>query len=120
MSTPMEVPLTEQLRSVPKDGRDKVWSDPATYRNIPYGSLCHQAADRIDILEARIRELENANPNRAIFAGQALAGLLANPGGPIQHNPMRAWDLTNCTWDDVAGVAITAADALIKALEEKR
>ena len=54
------------------------------------------------------------------MAGRALGGLLSNPGGPVQHSPMRGWDITNCTWHDVADVALTSADALIKALEGKQ
>lgn len=71
-------------------------------------------ASGIPELDAMIRQAR-----RQEMVGRALQGLLANPGGPIQHNPMRGWDLTNSTWDDVASVAATAADAAIKAMEEK-
>jgi len=52
------------------------------------------------------------------FAGQALAGLLANPSGPIQANGMSGWGFTNCTIDDVAGLAVDFAGAMLKAREE--
>lgn len=47
------------------------------------------------------------------FAGQALAGLLANSGGPIQSNGMSGWSYTNCGPDSVAREAYDAADAMI-------
>lgn len=33
---------------------------------------------------------------RERIATAALAGLLANPGGPIQHRPDTGWGLVNC------------------------
>jgi len=52
---------------------------------------------------------------RDAFAGEALAGLLANPGGPIQANPRCGWGLENCKESDVAGYAYHIADAMIEA-----
>ena len=59
-----EVPLVEQLESVPVGAREWIEIDPIHHRNIPYGRLCHDAAARIRQLErelavanARIREL---------------------------------------------------------------
>lgn len=52
---------------------------------------------------------------RDAFAGQALAGLLANPGGPIQANARCGWGLENCKESDVAGYAYHIADAMIEA-----
>jgi len=49
------------------------------------------------------------------FAGQVLAGLLANPGGPIQANARCGWGLENCKESDVAGYAYHIADAMIEA-----
>ena len=50
---------------------------------------------------------------REHFAGLALQGLLANSGGPIQANSLNGWGLANGTAEDVARVAVAAADALI-------
>lgn len=52
------------------------------------------------------------------FAGQALAGLCANPGGPFQANPQNGWSIVNCTTEDVARVAHDLADAMLKARDE--
>jgi len=49
------------------------------------------------------------------FAGQALAGLLANPGGPFQANDRDGWDIVNCTLDDVARLSYQASDAMLAA-----
>lgn len=45
--------------------------------------------------------------------GQALAGLLANPGGPLQANPLSGWDLVNCTPEKVAMLCGEMADAML-------
>lgn len=50
---------------------------------------------------------------RQHFAGLAMQGLLANSGGPIQANSLNGWGLANGTAEDVARVAVAAADALI-------
>lgn len=47
------------------------------------------------------------------FAGQALAGLLANSGGPIQANGMSGWGLCNCKEGDVVGYVFHLADAML-------
>lgn len=50
-----EVPLVEQLRSVPKDWRE--WREVEhESRNVPYGVMMHQAADEIDALRAEVQE----------------------------------------------------------------
>ena len=51
---------------------------------------------------------------RDYFAGQALAGLCANPGGPYQANSYNGWDLVNVTQSDVAHVAYNLADAMLE------
>jgi hypothetical protein len=56
---------------------------------------------------------------RELFAAMAMQGLLANPGGPIQQNDSTGWGLTNVTWDQVAGVAGRAADALLAELAKQ-
>lgn len=52
------------------------------------------------------------------FAGLAMQGLLANPGGPIQANGMNGWNWCNCTVENVADFAWHIADAMLKAREE--
>lgn len=53
-------------------------------------------------------------------AKDAMQGLLANPGGPVQANSHTGWSLTNCTADDVARAAVEIADALLAALEDTK
>lgn len=48
------------------------------------------------------------------FAGQALAGLCANPGGPFQANEMQGWGMCNCDEHTVARTAYTLADAVLQ------
>lgn len=47
------------------------------------------------------------------FAGQALAGLCGNSGGPYQANSMTGWAIVNCHPGDVAGEAYRLADAML-------
>lgn len=52
MSSPAKVPLVEQLRRVPKDARHVICDtskDFAESTSIPYGRMCHEAADEIDL-----------------------------------------------------------------------
>ena len=53
------------------------------------------------------------------FAGLALQGLCANPGGPFQANCRTGWGFVNCAADDVADTAYLMADAMLKAREQK-
>ena len=60
-----ETPLVEQLRSVPKDARQILCDtskDFAESRNIPYGRMCHEAADQIEALRAALAEAPKAEP----------------------------------------------------------
>ena len=52
------------------------------------------------------------------FAGKALEGLLANPGGPIQANGMSGWGWTNCDQKNVADAAWGIADDMLAARKE--
>lgn len=47
------------------------------------------------------------------FAGQALAGLCGNPGGPFQANSSIGWDIVNSEPRHVAGWAYSLADAML-------
>ena len=51
---------------------------------------------------------------RLEIASQILAGLCANPS-VIAHNHNCGWSLVNCTDADLAGYAVSLADALIAA-----
>lgn len=55
---------------------------------------------------------------RDYFAAKALQGLLANPGGPIQANGMSGWSWCNCSPEDVAYLAYSLADAMLKEREK--
>lgn len=55
----------------------------------------------------------NGMTMRDYFAGQALAGLLANPGGPIQANGTHGWGLCNCTVENVVEFSYEIADTMI-------
>lgn len=55
---------------------------------------------------------------RDYFSAKAIQGLLANPGGPIQANGMSGWDWCNCSSEDVAYLAYSIADAMLKAREK--
>ena len=49
------------------------------------------------------------------FAGRALAGLCANPGGPYQANEHDGWQIVNCMPINVAEEAYYLADAMLEA-----
>lgn len=48
------------------------------------------------------------------FAGQALAGLCANSGGPFQANALNGWDIVNCDPSHVANWCHNLADAMVE------
>ncbi len=56
---------------------------------------------------------------RADAAKHILAGLCANPGGPLQANGMSGWGFCNCSMTDVVGLAVEMADERIARLKEK-
>lgn len=59
----VEVPLTEQLKSIPQSARIVI-EEQYSSQNIPIGKLCHDAAKRIEHLEALndALNLELGNP----------------------------------------------------------
>jgi chromosome segregation ATPase len=50
-NTPYAVPLVEQLKSVPIEGRHLYQVCDIRHKNIPYGELCHSAASEIERLQ---------------------------------------------------------------------
>ena len=52
-----KTPLIDLLRKVPKDGRHMYDESPVMAHNIPYGRLCHEAADELAAANERIEEL---------------------------------------------------------------
>ncbi len=54
------------------------------------------------------------------YAGQALAGLCANPGGPIQKSDMRGWAFANSSEDRVAIVCFDLAEAMIAEAKKRQ
>lgn len=52
------------------------------------------------------------------FSGLAMQGLLANPSGVIQSNSQAGFAWCNCDEDGMAQLAITCANALLKALDD--
>lgn len=55
----------------------------------------------------------SAAPDRVMVAARLLAGMLANPNGPIQSNEQSGCDYVNCSADSLSQVALELADALI-------
>lgn len=49
------VPLLERLRRVPNDARLEYEHDPCHHSVFPIGAMCHEAATRIEALEAALR-----------------------------------------------------------------
>lgn len=65
MEQAYQTPLIDLLRGVPKDGRDMYEHDTTHHQNVPYGRLCHEAADEIESLRRdaeRYRYLRERNP----------------------------------------------------------
>lgn len=62
---------------------------------------------------AVMSDLDN---RRAEIATRLLAGLLANPGGPVQRRADTGWGFINCAPAEVAEAAVALADDLIAAL----
>jgi hypothetical protein len=60
---------------------------------------------------------EESLTKREFFIAEAIKGLLANPGGPIQANGMSGWDFCNCTPAHVVDVAFGIADAILDRFE---
>lgn len=56
-----KTPLVDLLRGVPKDGRVMYEVSSTEHHNIPYGPMCHEAADEIERLRNCIRGLTDQN-----------------------------------------------------------
>lgn len=73
--TPRQTPLLDLLMGVPKDGRAIYEHGQTHSQSIPYGRMCHEAADSLtaaeaerDALRARVAGLEAALKPFANFA----------------------------------------------------
>ena len=80
MSEAMQTPLVDLLRGTPKDGRVCHEESPTSHHFIPYGRLCHDAADTIEALRRERDEaikvrndaiLENNTSRYELAASQA-------------------------------------------------
>lgn len=54
--------------------------------------------------------------DRMMIATHLCAGILSNPGGPLQHSPISGWYWCNCAEEDPAIIAVRLADHLLAAL----
>ncbi len=58
---------------------------------------------------------------RQHFAGLAMQGLLANPGGPVQYSPISGWKgPLSGTHDDAMEEACAWADSLLRVLAKEQ
>lgn len=91
MSTegPCEVPLVEQLESVPLHAREMIEISSTHHRNIPYGRYCHEAAAEIRRLKAR----DEASHRALAYLRQSMldAAQRTGLGSVIEHTD--AWKL---------------------------
>ena len=71
----------------------------------------------VDAHQGREQAEKEYRRQRLALAAQILAGLVANPGGPIQGNDRSGWGLCNCDEAQVAGTAIGLAESLLSANE---
>ena len=56
---------------------------------------------------------KRAPVDRVMVAARLLAGMLANPSGPIQSNAQNGWGYVNCGPESLSQAALELADALI-------
>jgi hypothetical protein len=61
------------------------------------------------------RDYRPGMTTRDYFAAQALAGLVANPGGPFQRCESSGWTMVNCDQLHVAKECYRLADAMMDA-----
>lgn len=62
------------------------------------------------------RELDRMHED----ARAAMSGLCANPGGPVQQDDAQGWNLMNCTFDSIAQVAYSLAEAMATERAKRR
>ena len=93
-----EVPLTEQLRSIPKDYRTCraiQWSEDGRetgHQFIPVGFMMHRAADEIERLQKRCSEADQRSP---LAVAEALGTVFCNmdaDGDPVGAQPETDWE----------------------------
>jgi hypothetical protein len=61
MNQAMQTPLVDLLRGTPKDGRVCHEESLTSHHFIPYGRLCHEAADTIEALRRQVGSLTKAH-----------------------------------------------------------
>ena len=93
-----EVPLAEQLRSIPKDYRTCraiQWSEDGRetgHQFIPVGFMMHRAADEIERLQKRCSEADQRSP---LAVAEALGTVFCNmdaDGDPVGAQPETDWE----------------------------
>jgi hypothetical protein len=72
MNQPQQTPLMDLLLMIPRDARATYQSENFASANFAYGAICHDAADRINLLEARLRDLEDEKNTYIDYVGDAL------------------------------------------------
>jgi len=55
-ATACDTPLIELLRNVPADARAEYEHSKFSHSNIPYGHLCHTAADKLETIESAFKD----------------------------------------------------------------
>lgn len=64
-------------------------------------------------LRRLVKRKRAKSPDRVMVAAQLMAGMLANPGGPIQADQQGGWRWTDCSLDGCVELVMSIADALI-------
>lgn len=116
-----EVPLVEQLLSVPKDAREMIEVEPMHHRNIPYGPLCHEAADRIKKCERENTALQQQLTEAEAKVGELrelhtmqLAGIMTASIQNTESTVKDRIDKSNPYWTQAYGDVCRAVDREMK------
>lgn len=120
-ASPCEVPLVERLRSVPKDWREMREVGSCHHRNVPYGVMCHEAADRISEFVTRLERAEQALAKADALAEELAAaryGFADESDGKIVCNTCDALQGRHHKADCSSEQALTAYRAARAATKE--